>query len=265
MRKFALTAIATVMAASAGVAQAQSVTETVDSAVSCDGCEIDSIEVNLRNERWLTGTSGVKLNNVTTVAPDVDILVPVPLQLENALEISQDNQGDITATKDLFADNVDDLEASATAMANVANIDVEGGLALESVQTNSGDVVSSLSVISRHGETVNVTSTAIGNAINATTTGDAVFDVNQENTGGTISASLEAEVYGTGVGEVNTAATAIANTFSLDMEGSAIGSVVQQNCADVTATNTDIIDVWRDPATATAIGNAINITKTVIE
>ena len=265
MRKVTMTALATVMAASAGMAQAQSVTEVIDDATSCETCEIDSVEVNLRDERWLLGTGGIRLTNVTTVAPDVDILVPVPLALDNAVEILQSNEGDITATKDLWADDVDDLEASATAIANVANIDVEGGLALESVQTNSGDVASSLTVVSRHGETVNVTSTAIGNAINATTTGDAVFDVHQENTGGEITAMLDAEVYGSGVGEVNTAATAIANSFNLEMDGQAIGSIVQHNCADVTASNTDVIDVWRDPATATAIGNAINITKTAIQ
>ena len=263
MRAFGLTALATIMMATAGVAQAQS---TVEEATVCNGCDIEGIEVNLRDERWITGTSGLKLNNVTTVAPDVDILVPVPVSLENALEVMQTNQGDITAVKDLTVNGVEDLEASATAMANVANIDVEGGLSLEAIQVNEGNVLSELTLESRHGTgTVDVTSTAIGNAINATTSGDAVFDVNQQNSGGEITAMLEAEIYGAGVGEVNTAATAIANSFSLDMEGSAIGSIVQENCADVTAMNTDVIDVWRDPATATAIGNAINITRTATQ
>ncbi|MEZ5834736.1 MAG: hypothetical protein R3D03_03270 [Geminicoccaceae bacterium] len=123
--------------------------------------------------------------------------------------------------------------------------------------------MSTLNVTSTDAETANITATAIGNAVNATTTGDAIFDMRQTNSGDTISAMVDANIHGTGgVGEVNTAATAIANSFSINFDGSAIGSVAQENCADVIASNTDTINVWRDPATATAIGNAINITKT---
>ena len=262
MRKFTFTALATIMAASAGAAQAQT---AVEEAIACDGCDVNPIEIHLQDELYLTGTGGLKLSNVSVVVPDVDVIIPVPLELDNAIELSQSNSGDISATKDLWVDGVDEMEASATAMANVANIDVEGGLALEGSQINSGDVMASLDITSRHGETVDVTSTAIGNAVNATTSGDAIFDMHQSNTGSAVTATLDANVMGGGVGEVNTAATAIANSFTLDMAGTAIGSIVQENCADVTAINNDTINVFRDPATATAIGNAINITRTVTQ
>ncbi|MEZ5848533.1 MAG: hypothetical protein R3C70_17435 [Geminicoccaceae bacterium] len=257
MRKLSLTAIATIMAASAAAsAQAQ----------DCGtDCVVAPIEINLQDELYLTGTGGLKLSNVKVVAPDLDVVVTPPLTLDNAIEAYQSNSGNISATKNLTTVGVGEVEAAATAMANVANIDVEGGLALEGAQINSGDVMASLDLSSNQAETVDATSTAIGNAVNATTTGDAVFDMRQTNSGGTISAMLEADIHGTGVGEVTTAATAIANSFSLEMGGTAIGSIIQENCADVTASNTDVINVWRDPATATAIGNAINISRTVTQ
>ena len=257
MRKLSLTAIATIMAASAAAsAQAQ----------DCGtDCVVAPIEINLQDELYLTGTGGLKLSNVKVVVPDLDVVVTPPLALDNAIEAYQSNSGNISATKNLTTVGVGEVEAAATAMANVANIDVEGGLALEGAQINSGDVMASLDLSSNQAETVDATSTAIGNAVNATTTGDAVFDMRQTNSGGTISAMLEADIHGTGVGEVTTAATAIANSFSLEMGGTAIGSIIQENCADVTATNTDVINVWRDPATATAIGNAINISRTVTQ
>ena len=257
MRKLSLTAIATIMAASAAAsAQAQ----------DCGtDCVVAPIEINLQDELYLTGTGGLKLSNVKVVVPDLDVVVTPPLALDNAIEAYQSNSGDISATKDLWVDGVDHMEAAATAMANVANIDVEGGLALEGAQINSGDVMASLDLSSNQAETVDATSTAIGNAVNATTTGDAVFDMRQTNSGESISASLDANVMGRGVGEVTTAATAIANSFSLEMGGTAIGSIVQENCADVTASNTDVINVFRDPATATAIGNAINISRTATQ
>ena len=257
MRKLSLTAIATIMAASAAAsAQAQ----------DCGtDCVVAPIEINLQDELYLTGTGGLKLSNVKVVVPDLDVVVTPPLALDNAIEAYQSNSGNISATKNLTTVGVGEVEAAATAMANVANIDVEGGLALEGAQINSGDVMASLDLSSNQAETVDATSTAIGNAVNATTTGDAVFDMRQTNSGGTISAMLEADIHGTGVGEVTTAATAIANSFSLEMGGTAIGSIIQENCADVTASNTDVINVWRDPATATAIGNAINISRTVTQ
>ena len=257
MRKLSLTAIATIMAASAAAsAQAQ----------DCGtDCVVAPIEINLQDELYLTGTGGLKLSNVKVVVPDLDVVVTPPLALDNAIEAYQSNSGNISATKNLTTVGVGEVEAAATAMANVANIDVEGGLALEGAQINSGDVMASLDLSSNQAETVDATSTAIGNAVNATTTGDAVFDMRQTNSGGTISAMLEADIHGTGVGEVTTAATAIANSFSLNLDGSAIGSIVQENCADVTATNTDVINVFRDPATATAIGNAINISRTATQ
>ena len=257
MRKLSLTAIATIMAASAAAsAQAQ----------DCGtDCVVAPIEINLQDELYLTGTGGLKLSNVKVVVPDLDVVVTPPLALDNAIEAYQSNSGNISATKNLTTVGVGEVEAAATAMANVANIDVEGGLALEGAQINSGDVMASLDLSSNQAETVDATSTAIGNAVNATTTGDAVFDMRQTNSGESISASLDANVMGRGVGEVTTAATAIANSFSLEMGGTAIGSIIQENCADVTATNTDVINVWRDPATATAIGNAINISRTVTQ
>ena len=228
MRKFTFTALATIMAASAGAAQAQT---AVEEAVACDGCDVNPIEIHLQDELYLTGTGGLKLSNVSVVVPDVDVIIPVPLELDNAIELSQSNSGDISATKNLSIDGVETMEASATAMANVANIDVEGGLALEGSQINSGDVMASLSIGAVGSDSVDVTSTAIGNAVNATTSGDAIFDMHQSNTGGSITAMLEADIHGNGVGEVNTAATAIANSFTLDMAGTAIGSIVQENCA----------------------------------
>ena len=257
MRKLSLTAIATIFAASAAAsAQAQ----------DCGtDCVVAPIEINLQDELYLTGTGGLKLSNVKVVVPDIDVVVTPPLSLDNAIEAYQSNSGNISATKNLTTVGVGEVEAAATAMANVANIDVEGGLALEGAQINSGDVMASLDLSSNQAETVDATSTAIGNAVNATTTGDAVFDMRQTNSGESISASLDANVMGRGVGEVTTAATAIANSFSLEMGGTAIGSIIQENCADVTATNTDVINVWRDPATATAIGNAINISRTVTQ
>ncbi|MCB9945089.1 MAG: hypothetical protein H6851_15900 [Geminicoccaceae bacterium] len=255
MRMFTLTALATVLAASAAVsAQAQ----------DCGtDCVVSPVEIHLDKDIYLNGTSGLKLSNVKVVAPEVEIPVIPPVSLDNAVELYQSNTGDISATKNLTTTGVAEVEASSTAIANVANIDVQGGLSLEGAQANSGDVMSTLNVTSTDAETANITATAIGNAVNATTTGDAIFDMRQTNSGDTISAMVDANIHGTGgVGEVNTAATAIANSFSINFDGSAIGSVAQENCADVIASNTDTINVWRDPATATAIGNAINITKT---
>lgn len=256
MRMFTLTALATVLAASAAVsAQAQ----------DCGtDCVVSPVEIHLDKDIYLNGTSGLKLSNVKVVAPEVEIPVIPPVSLDNAVELYQSNTGDISATKTLSINGVTEMEASATAIANVANIDVQGGLSLEGAQSNDGSVSSQLNVTSWHGNDLDATSTAIGNAVNATTTGDAIFDMRQTNSGKSITASLDANVMGRGVGEVNTAATAIANSFSLNLDGSAIGSIVQENCADVTATNTDVINVFKDPATATAIGNAVNITSTPI-
>ncbi|MCB1832829.1 MAG: hypothetical protein KDH19_05215, partial [Geminicoccaceae bacterium] len=91
MRKLSLTAIATIMAASAAAsAQAQ----------DCGtDCVVAPIEINLQDELYLTGTGGLKLSNVKVVVPDLDVVVTPPLALDNAIEAYQSNSGNISATK----------------------------------------------------------------------------------------------------------------------------------------------------------------------
>jgi hypothetical protein len=223
---------------------------------------LSDIDLTINTDQNIGGLGGVDLGRIDVVTQPGHIVVPKP-DVENAIEFIQTNTGDVYAEKKLYVNGVEEMEASATAIANVVNIDVEGGLALEGTQSNGGNVVSKLDITSRHGKTTDVTATAIANAINATTTGDAVFDLNQANHGHEVVAILDADIQGrrTAQGEVNTAATAIGNVVNIELDGVAIGSVTQANTADITAINRDRIDVWKDPATATAIANAINITK----
>lgn len=248
--RFTATAIAALFAIGAGSAQAGTLT---DATKKIQG----EIEINLDKTFDINGTGGLDLQNVE-VSGFGDITVDVPATVDNALEFSQGNWGDVTAKKNFTSFGVQDVEVAATAIANVVSIEVPGSLALEGVQVNDGAVTAIANVNAFGAETVDVTATAIGNAVSATVGGDAVVDLSQSNHGNIFA---EANVFATGVGEVNTAATAIANVASLELDGNFIGSIDQVNKGNVTALNNDTINARFDPATATAIANAISITQ----
>lgn len=266
--KFTATAIAALFAFGASQAMATSDEKPggVKAAISNVTTTYDltgNVEVTLDKSFVIDGTGGLNLRNVEVIA-DREIKVNVPATVDNAVEFSQGNWGHVTAKKIIVTDGVDDMVVSATAAANIATVDVDGSLSLEASQVNDGAVTATVDTTQWHAGDVDVTATAIGNLISATATGDGIFDVSQNNEGN-VYAAVDAEIYGRGIGEVNTAATAIGNSFSLELDGVAIGSIDQMNTGNVTAINDDIIHTRKDPATATAIANAISITRSVIE
>lgn len=230
------------------------------------GEALADVDLTINTDQTIEGLGGVDLDNVV-VRPHKNIPVNLPSSLENAVEFSQINKGDISATKNLTTNGVQEMEASATAIANVVSLELVGDAGLEGSQFNGGNINASLNTTQFGVQESNSTVTAIANAINATIEGDAVFDLNQTNDADSVTATLNANIYarrGT-LTEVNTAATAIGNVISLELDGVAVGSAVQTNYADVTATNNDYINARWDPATATAIGNALNITQGALD
>ena len=252
--RFTATAIAALFALGVGSAYAGSVTELTTDLTG-------HLDVNLDKTFDIEGTGGVDLTGISTTGAG-EITVEVPASVDNAIEFSQGNWGDVSATKNYVSSGVEEVEASATAIANVAAIEVPGSLSLEASQINDGNVTSRANVTAWGADVVDVSSTAIANAISATVGGDAVFDISQFNEG---HVTAKANVTATGVGEVTTAATAIGNVVSIELDGHAIGSIDQMNKGAITAYNSDRINAGFDPATATAIANAISITQQVAQ
>lgn len=254
------TAVAALFALTAAPAMATGVKKAISN-VDLENNLQGQIEVNLDKNFDIEGTAGLDLTNVEVIV-DGTVDVEVPASVDNALEFQQGNWGDVTARKDFFSRGVTDVEVSSTAIANVVAIEVPGSLALEGAQINDGNITARADVTVIGAETVDVTATAIANAVTATVGGDVIVDLSQSNEGN-VFAQTEVDVWG--VGEINTAATAIGNVVALEIDGNAIGSIDQMNKGNITALNSDSINARFDPATATAIANAISITQTIAE
>lgn len=256
------TAVAALLALSATQAMAEGVKKYINN-VDLEHTLQGDVVVNLNKNFDINGTGGIDLTNVEVVV-DGTVRADLPRKVDNAFEFSQGNWGNVTATKNFTSNGLQDVEVAATAIANVASIEVPGSIALEGAQINDGHVTAKANVSTIGAQTVDVTATAIANAVSATVGGDAIVDLTQSNEGN-VTALVNANVMGRGVGEVNTAATAIGNVAALEIDGNLFGSIDQNNKGHITAINNDTINARFDPATATAIANAISITQTAVE
>ena len=208
----------------------------------------------------------LQLNQVT-------IDVELPDSVSNAISNYQNNTGNITTDLDYQGQWIEgDFEVNLTYVANSASVELDGNAAFDSHQINSGNVTATydnsqllhLTEI----ENISVSLTAVGNTATLDTTGSALLDSYQDNTGSEVSVTLGADFYGQGAltdADMSIDLTAVANTVSIEHEGSVIANSVQNNMADVSAVADITLNGMRDPINLTAIGNNFSVSKKVDE
>lgn len=258
------------LAATSAVALALLVSGTAFAA-GCGDDEVCGLDVNVdvNADRTINGMGGIDLSNVTVNA-DGEITVNLPTSVTSALEFSQENVGEVNSYLNYKGQFVPgEFYSTVTAMGNSASIQTNGGTSIEGVQNNSGDIHASGNLELLHLiaiESVNLNVNAIGNNANFDSTGDLVVDSIQNNTAGTVDAYATVLLQGQSAvttADVNVDVTAIGNNFGGKHDGALVGSIVQANCADVTAGADITVNGMRDPVNVTAVGNNISISRQV--
>ena len=232
--------------------------------------EVCNITVNTDKIIDIDGIGDIDLSGVDVIAPDTEISIDLPANVNAAIEFKQKNTGDVTNTVNYHGDALTgEFEFNANSIANIATYDaqVDGAtVAIEAGQMNYGDVTVASNVTldrMQELETIDINVNAIGNSMTASNPGDTIVDFAQINDAGDVSATLNANFYavretisGT---DTNINVNAIANTFSLESDGNVIASLAQVNHANVSTNVNIVMDGLRDPINVKAIGNSINL------
>lgn len=232
--------------------------------------EVCNITVNTDKVIDIDGIGDIDLSGVDVIAPDTEISIELPANVNAAIEFKQKNTGDVTNTVNYYGDALTgEFDFNANSIANIATYEaqVDGAtVAIEAGQKNYGDVIVSSNVTldrMQELETIDINVNAIGNSMTASNPGDTIVDFAQINDAGDVSATLNANFYavretisGT---DTNINVNAIANTFSLESDGNVIASLAQVNHANVSTNVNIVMDGLRDPINVNAIGNSINL------
>ncbi|MGI9434033.1 MAG: hypothetical protein ACR2Q4_04250 [Geminicoccaceae bacterium] len=195
------------------------------------------------------------------------VLVNPKLDIDNAVEFGQINDGDMKALQGLLTKGPKDVTGTAAAVGNTAAVDVRGGVFVEGNQKNFGNTKAGLGALVLGADKVDLTAAAIGNSTSVETDGDAVVDMNQVNMAYSMRAGLVAGIFSHGydLGSVETTAAGVGNSLSVEFgkNDDALVSARQGNWANASAVNITAIGGKYKKATATAaaIGNSINISN----
>lgn len=224
-----------------------------------------NLDVDINTDRNIEGTGGVDLSGVNVEGVG-DITVNVPQQVGNAIEFNQNNLGDVNSSLKYQGEWIaGDFESSVAAVGNNASISTIGATAVEGIQNNSGDINANSNVKLLHLvaiDSVDISATAVANNISVTSTDDLVLDTIQNNTGDDVNASADVLLMGQRsltTADVNVEVAAVGNNLSASYDGSLVGSVVQENCADIDARANVTVLGMKDPVNVTAVGNNLSI------
>lgn len=239
-------------------------TDTTGTCPHGEVCGLD-LNVHLNTDRTFSGLGGVDLSNVEVEGAGT-ITVPTPTNVTNAIEINQNNKGNVQSTLHYVADGVfGNWESAVTAIGNNASIETIGNTAVEGVQNNAGNINAYAGVTLYHvgANSIDLSVTGVGNNASVDSTGDLIVDMLQNNTAQYVQAATNLGLYGAGVAnaDLNVDVTAIGNNFSGTHNGTLIGSIVQENCANINAAASIEAYQLRDPINVTAVGNNISIKR----
>lgn len=236
---------------------------------ACPADEVCGLDLTINDDRIINieGIGGVDLSGVN-VANVGDVDVKLPETVENAIEFSQTNLGNVTSKLDYKGQWVEgDFEAQVASIGNNVSIDLEGSNAVEGGQNNSGDIHAEGDFAMLHLveiDSISIDTTAVGNSANVGGTGDAIIDIAQDNTGNKVDAFLDANFNGQGAlgdSNIDINVAAIGNNLSIENDGFVSASLAQNNCADINAIANIGVYAMRDPITVTAVGNNLQISR----
>lgn len=236
-----------------------------------DPCTTSPIVIDRLNNGTSLGAFNLQGISTTGIG---QIKVEVPTTVGSAVEIRQNNVGNISAAGQVNANfgttRMEAWEVDVTAVANNATVEVSSSVSTKATQLNSGNVSAQMQqqLAGSIGK-LDLSATAIGNNLTLTGEETAVFDVRQQNTGRSVSAAINTAISGPAPTETNIDVQAVGNNFGITLSGGAqaIGSIDQENCADVSAQlaynlappTVTTPTAGRDPIKVTAIGNSVSI------
>lgn len=230
----------------------------------CKGLTLEINDDRVLNIEGLGGVdlSGVEIKGVETIA------VEMPNPVQNAIEASQTNVGDITASTHYKGQFISgDFESATSAIANNLSVGLTGSNALEGAQKNTGEVSATADVEMLHLvdiDSIDISVTSVANNASVEGTNDSIVDFGQENLGREVVASLDSTFMGQaalGDADVDINVSAISNNLSISGDGLVSASLAQHNCADVTASAKVNMQAMRDPINVTAVGNNLSISR----
>jgi hypothetical protein len=110
---------------------------------ACPANEVcDGLDLTINDDRIINidGLGGIDLSDVN-VSGAGDINVELPETVENAIEVSQTNSGDVKAKLDYKGQFIaGDFESKVAAIGNNVSVDLTGSNAIEGGQNNTGNI-----------------------------------------------------------------------------------------------------------------------------
>lgn len=239
------------------------------SAFSCGDGEVCGLNLEINDDKVVNieGLGGVDLSGITVVG-DTEVTVDVPASVQNVVEFSQVNTGDVYSDLNYKGQWIaGDFSSQVASIGNSASIEVDGDSAIEGVQDNTGNVTAYGDYQLNHLveiDSISIDVTAVANNANISDgNGSSIFDIAQNNTGENVTASLDAVFNGQRAlteAEIDINVTAVGNNLSAE-DGFIVSSITQHNCADITAVADIEVNGMRDPINVTAVGNNLQISR----
>lgn len=230
-------------------------------------CEGLTLEINDDRVFNVEGIGGIDLTGLDIRGTGhIDVDTPNPVQ--NAIEVTQTNRGDINSTLEYKGQFIaGDFESAVTGIANNVSIALEDTNAVEGGQDNTQNVVATSDLELLHLvaiDSISASVTAVANTATVEGTGDTIIDFGQENTGHEVTATLDGLFQGQGAlgnADVDLNVTALGNNLSVLGDGGVVGSLAQHNNADITAAARVTVNSMKDPLNVTAVGNNLSISR----
>ncbi|MDA0781736.1 MAG: hypothetical protein PQ612_02980 [Rickettsiales bacterium] len=238
-------------------------------AYSCPDGEICGLNLEINDDKVVNieGLGGIDISGIT-VTGNAEVSVDVPTSVQNVVEFSQTNIGNIYSDLNYKGQWIaGDFSSQVASIANSADIELDGDSAVEAAQDNSADVTAYADFELNHLveiESIDLDVTAVANNANISDgNGNSILDISQNNTGHNVTASLDAVFNGQQAltqADIDINVSAIGNNVSAE-DGFIISSIAQHNCADITAVADIEVNGMRDPINVTAVGNNLQISR----
>jgi hypothetical protein len=239
------------------------------SAYACGEGEVCGLGLEINDDKVVNieGLGGVDISGIN-VNGDAEVSVDVPDSVQNVVEFSQTNIGDVYSDLNYKGEWIaGDFSSQIASIANSADIELDGDSAIEAGQDNSANVTAYGDYELNHLveiDSINLDVTAVANNANISDgNGSSILDISQNNTGHNVTASLDAVFNGQAAlanAEVDINVSAIGNNVSAE-DGFIVSSIAQENCADITAIADVEVNGFRDPINVTAVGNNLQISR----
>lgn len=236
---------------------------------ACNPGEVCGLNLEINDDKVVNieGLGGVDISGITVVG-DTEVTVDVPASVQNVVEFSQTNVGNVSSNLDYKGQWIaGDFTSQIASIANSADIELDGDSAVEAGQDNSGDVTAFGDYELNHLveiDNIEIDVTAVANNANINNgDGDSILDISQNNTGEVVTASLDAVFNGQIAlteAEIDINVSAIGNNVSA-ADGFIVSSISQHNCADIEAVANVEVNGMRDPINVTAVGNNLQISR----